>query len=78
MSQRAHCAPLYLNKCQVKCGVFGSQDAVRTLKRKACGVDLRLAVIYVRLRKRMVSQADEIVVQLAFTRLFVANRRDIG
>jgi hypothetical protein len=38
-------APLYLNKCQVKCSDFGSQDAVCTLKRKACGVDLRLAVI---------------------------------
>ena len=37
--------PLYLNKCQVKCIVFGSQDAVSTLKRQACDVDLRLAVI---------------------------------
>ena len=36
---------LYLKECQVKCTVFGSQDGVPNLKREACDVDLRLAVI---------------------------------
>jgi hypothetical protein len=36
---------LYLNKCQVKCSFFGSQDAVPNLELEACNVDLRLAVV---------------------------------
>jgi hypothetical protein len=38
---------LYLNKCQVKCSDFGSQDAVRTLKLRACGVDSRFGQVIV-------------------------------